>query len=134
MLYKTNCPISFMGSRVERGVEIELTKEYAKSLGDDVSLVSDQVEEEEAADDEMVAVADMTQAQLKAEAKKLGLKTTGSNADLIERITLHLQSIVDDEMQDHEITEEDLVANPSFVEEGIKVGDIIKIPNGTEED
>lgn len=91
MLYKTLCPISHLGDRIERGAELELTDEQALNYASDVEIVSDQPAVEEAPAVE-VAVEEMSGKQLKEKAASLGLKATGSNADLIERITLHLAS------------------------------------------
>ncbi|MER8472754.1 SAP domain-containing protein [Mesorhizobium sp. M1328] len=58
----------------------------------------------------------------------LGLATGGNKAALLERITDAILSIVDAEMVNHEINQDDLDNNPDLVTEGVKVGDIIKIP------
>jgi hypothetical protein len=78
--------------------------------------------------DGMVAVADMTVDALKAYAVELGLSVTGKKADLVARIEKHLAELVETEMEDHTVTEEDLEANPELVAQGIKVGDVIKVP------
>lgn len=74
------------------------------------------------------AVTDMNHAELKAYAKELGLSQGGKQADLVARITEHLAKQIEDEMIDHVVTEEDLEANPELAEEGVKVGDTIKVP------
>jgi hypothetical protein len=88
-LYKTVYPISHRLDRIEKGAVIDLTEDEAFNLADAVVPFVDEsaapvVEEVEP------AIEDMTLDQLKAKATALGLKTTGSKADLTERITLHL--------------------------------------------
>jgi len=88
MLYKTTCPISHYGDRLERGVELELTAEEAMNYADSVEAIGNSapvVEEPEV----VVPVEDMTLSQLKERAKELGLTATGSKVDLVERITLN---------------------------------------------
>lgn len=88
MLYKTTCPLAIKGSRVEKGTEVELSEKELSSIDPaDISPVVDEVVEPEVIVE--VAIEDMDIDQLKAKAKTLGLKSTGSKADLIERITLN---------------------------------------------
>lgn len=93
MLYKTLCPISHLGSRVERGEVLDLTDDQAFNYAQDVQLV---VEQPEVAPDvvEDIPLTDMTTEQLKEKATALGLKTSGSKADLVERITLYVPAEV----------------------------------------
>jgi hypothetical protein len=42
--------------------------------------------------------------------------------------------ITDVEYEDHTVTAEDLIANPAFEAQGIKVGDIIQLPKITQDD
>jgi hypothetical protein len=95
MLYKTLLPISWRGERVEAGVEIPLTPEEFANVADLVVAAGETPEPEPTPEAE-VAVADMTKDQLVAKAGELGLSTGGSKADLIERITLHLQGATDE--------------------------------------
>lgn len=76
-----------MGSRVEKGVEIDTTPDVAQNFGGDLVLVKEEATVEEVPTAPK-AVEDMTMEELRAHAKNLGLKTTGSKADLIERISL----------------------------------------------
>jgi hypothetical protein len=89
MRYVTNCPISFKGDRIEKGVEIEVTAEDVERLGGDISPAAGAPVEE--APEVEPAIEEMTYDQLKAKAKALELSQAGSKADLVERITLHLQ-------------------------------------------
>lgn len=90
MQHQTTCTIAYKGDRVPTGTVIELTADEAKNFGasvvpfDSTPGVAPEPEPE-------VAVEDMSVDQLKDKAKELGLKATGSKADLIERITLHVQ-------------------------------------------
>lgn len=132
MRYVTNCPISLKGDRVEAGVEIEVSMEDAARLGADISPAAGQTVAEERA--EPVPVTEMSYDQLKAQAKELELSQAGSKADLIERITLHLQGKVETEMAPHIVTEDDLIANPALAAEGVKVGDEIMLPKEVTDD
>lgn len=92
MLYITNVAISFKGSRVDPGTILEMTSEDAFRLAGDVSPYGGAPEVEEVVVDN-TPIEEMSTDQLKAKAKELGLKATGSKADLTERITLHLGEI-----------------------------------------
>jgi hypothetical protein len=102
MAYKTLIPISFRGSRLEAGTEIEPTTEELANIADLLEVVGETPEPEEIETPEP-ALADMTAAQLKEKAAALGLSTSGSKADLVDRITLHLEAGV----PEPEETEED---------------------------
>lgn len=96
MLYKTNVALAIKGNRVEPGTEVELTPEAAARYGDDLSPATGEPVEPEVEVEE-VPLEEMTLDQLKAKAKALGLKATGSKADLIERISLAPEVEVEDE-------------------------------------
>lgn len=90
MRYVTTCPLAINGDRVEAGTEVELSlKDAARFDVKDLQPVSTEPVAVPEPEPE-VAVVDMTLAQLKAKATELELITTGSKADLTERITLHL--------------------------------------------
>lgn len=127
-LYRTKVALSIKGERIERNTEVELRDEDVAHLDpSDIERVSDAPAAEAAADQKPVSIEEMTGAQLKEKAKELGLKTSGSVADLRERITLHLQGEVAT-MVDFEVTEDYLVEHPELVDQGVKVGDTIKVP------
>jgi hypothetical protein len=89
MKYKTTCAISFKGDRVRQGTILEMEPAVAAAYATSVTPFETEpapqpVEEEK-------AIEDMTVAELKVKAGELGLATSGSKADLIERITLHKQ-------------------------------------------
>ena len=87
MLYITKIAIALNGDRIERGSEVELSPEDFLSLdANDFTLVGEVVEEEE--EEEEVAVEDMSLSQLRDKASKLGLSTSGTKADLLDRISL----------------------------------------------
>lgn len=96
MLYRTKVALAIRGDRIEKGKEIDLTAEEAAQLDpEDIEAVSDapqDVEEES----EPIALDDMTLAQLREEAKELGLSTEGTKAAILERIKLHLQEHAED--------------------------------------
>ena len=90
MLYKTKCAVAIKGTRIEKGAEVDLKEEdFAQFDINDFALVGADIEE--APEEAPVAIEDMTAAQLKVKATELGLVATGTKADLLERITLHLQ-------------------------------------------
>jgi hypothetical protein len=92
MLFITNVAIIFKGDRFEKNTPIEMTADEAARFGDDLIADGGVVEEVvEVVDD--TPIEEMSVDQLKAKAKALGLKATGSKADLLERITLHLGEI-----------------------------------------
>lgn len=73
-------------------------------------------------------LTEWTVKELVAYAKELNIDTKGSKSELVDRITAKLNEIVDAEMEDHEVTEEDLANNPTLASEGVKVGDVVKFP------
>lgn len=92
MRYITNCALQIRGDRVEKGSEIELSEAEAVAFDPaDITAVDaiPEPEEEPAVSD--TPLAEMSADQLKAYAKELGLKASGSKADLQERIVLHLE-------------------------------------------
>jgi len=99
MQYTTNCGIVFKGDRIRKGGIIEMTDEEAAVLDPaDISPVGGE-QAATAAEEQWdeTPIEEMSQAQLKARAKELGLKQAGSVADLRERITLHLTGDPDEE-------------------------------------
>lgn len=90
-LYKTNVALAIDGDRIPRGTEVELSDDQVAHLDPaDIELVGSAPEAapEKVSD---VPLEEMGHAQLKERAKELGLSATGSKADLLERIALHLQ-------------------------------------------
>lgn len=90
MQYKTTCAVLINGDRVEKGKIVELSHEEAKRLGIDVVPVEAETKAEPEPTPEK-PLDDMSHDELKAKAEALGLKKSGSIADLRERITLHLE-------------------------------------------
>lgn len=99
MLYRTQVPISYMGDRVEKGVELEMDPKEAANLGTDVVAVDGPTEPVEAPVEEK-AIDEMTKDELVEKAASLGLPTTGTKADLIEKITLHVEGGGDDQPEE----------------------------------
>lgn len=93
MLYKLNVPLLIKGDRVAKGTEVELSDEEAAHLDPaDLTPSTDRpVIDVEVV--EVVALEDMSHAQLKDRAKELELSAAGSKADLQERIALHLAGV-----------------------------------------
>lgn len=90
MLYRTTCAILVKGDRIERGVEIELEPEVAANYGPDLEPVDASPEAEPEPEPEK-PLEEMSKDELAAQAESLGLAKSGSKADLLERITLHLE-------------------------------------------
>lgn len=87
--FKTLCAIAY-GGRIEKGSIVELPDDVAKAYGAGyVELVDDTAEVDHVVADK--AIDDMSLLELRAKAEELGLKTAGSKADLIERLTLHTE-------------------------------------------
>lgn len=87
--YKTLCAIAY-GGRIEKGSIVELPDDVAKAYGEGyVEPVDDTAEVDHVVADK--AIDDMSLLELRAKAEELGLKTAGSKADLIERLTLHTE-------------------------------------------
>lgn len=85
--YKTLCAIAY-GGRIEKGSIVELPEDVARAYGAGyVELVDDASEVDHVVP--QTNIADMSLLELRAEAKRLGLRDNGSKADLIERLTLH---------------------------------------------
>ena len=89
MRYRTRIALAIKGDRVEKGVEVELTeKDFAQFDRNDFEPVGKAVEAPEP--EAEPAIEDMTLQQLRDKAAALELSTSGTKADLQERITLHL--------------------------------------------
>lgn len=134
MKYKTQVAVLIKGDRVPAGEVVDISPELAKNLADDVVAVGGEKEAEPTPTEGEKPLEEMKHAELKEKAESLGLKKSGSIADLKERITLHLESKDDVEMIDHIVTEEDLKAKPELVTKGVKVGDVIQLPKEDEDD
>lgn len=96
MQYKTTCAVLIKGDRVEKGKIVDISPELAKHLGSDVEPVEAEKKAEPVATPEK-PLDDMSHDELKAKAEALGLKKSGSIADLRERITLHLEGNLTDD-------------------------------------
>lgn len=87
--YKTLCALSILGTRVEKGAEVELDENLAAGLMSDlVKVESEIVVEEKEVEKSTEDINEMTISELKAKAGELGLSTKGTKADLIERLNL----------------------------------------------
>ena len=96
--YKVLHPIAF-GGRRERGEVVSIPDSEAPSYVKPGLVEAYGGEVEAVNENEEKSLDEMSAAELKAKAKDLGLPTTGTKADLQERIELHLQ---DDEGDDDE--------------------------------
>ncbi|MER0170356.1 MAG: hypothetical protein DU489_07080 [Nitrosomonas sp.] len=90
MLYKTNCAVLIKGDRVGKGKVVDISPELAERLGADVVPVDIAPVVETKPEPEEKPLDEMSHDELKAKAESLGVKKSGSIADLRERITLHL--------------------------------------------
>jgi len=90
--YKTLAAIAY-GGRIEKGSIVELPEEVAAAFGPEyVQPFSGAVPEDNADTTADKALDELSLAELKAKAKELGLSTSGSKADLAERIQLHVEA------------------------------------------
>jgi len=87
--YKTLCAIAY-GGRIEKGSIVELPDDVAKAYGREYVVPADDADEVDHVV-ENKSIDDMSLLELKSKAEELGLKTSGSKADLIERLTLHTE-------------------------------------------
>lgn len=94
-LYKVLNPIGYSG-RVERGEVIEMADDVAANYGPEYVELFSTVEEKAIEDDTETDVTKLTVAQLRIKAEEMGLATTGTKADLIERITLSIEKVEDE--------------------------------------
>ena len=99
--YKVLKPIGY-GGRIEKGEIVELPTEIAENFGSEyVELVSTETEKEIEQETEQ-DITKLTLAQLRIKAEELKLSTTGTKADLIERITLALDAAKEEEAEGNE--------------------------------
>lgn len=89
-LYRLKCALSIRGTRVTQGEIVEMTPEAALQYGDDLVLLQEVVSKPEVATEEKKALDSMSKQELVEEADRLGLSTSGTKADLIERIQLSI--------------------------------------------
>lgn len=89
--YKVLKPIGY-GGRKEKGEILSLPEEVAKAIGSEFleEVSSANTVKEEVVQEEK-PLEKFSKAELEAKAEELGLDSTGSKADLLERITLHLE-------------------------------------------
>lgn len=90
MRYKALQAVIVRGDRVERGQEVDIDPVLAHSIGV-LYLVPVAEVVEVQAEPVAVPLADMTRAELIEEAKRLGLSSNGTKAELLERLTLATQ-------------------------------------------
>lgn len=88
--YRANVAISIKGDRIERGAEFDASADDVAHIDpEDITEVGATPATEAEAQAVDVPVSEMSVAELRAKAKELGLTTTGTKADLQERISLH---------------------------------------------
>jgi hypothetical protein len=92
MRYVALNALSYKGTRIERGEVIDIDSELAASIGSDslTPFVEEVKVEEPKAEDPNFT--EMNKQELVELADSLGLKSSGTKADLIERLTLHYQA------------------------------------------
>ena len=101
MQYVTQRAMLIKGDRVPKGTTIELTPEEAKPLA--LHLIGAAVEETpEPEPTPEKPLEEMSAAELKEKADSLGLSTSGTKADLLERITLHLEGGAEELSEDND--------------------------------
>ena len=95
--FKVQYPVAY-GGRREKGEILELTEEQASRLGDAVSPVESEVTAPEEVEEK--DLDEMSADELKEKAIELELPTSGTKADLIERITLAGASDDEEEVEE----------------------------------
>lgn len=107
--YKVLRPLGISG-RVEKGQVVYLTEQEAKAY-DPADLIPYEDEAEVRTGEDERVLDELSLAELKEKAKTLGLKTSGSKSDLVERIQLKEEgsdtSDEDVEDTDEEVSDED---------------------------
>lgn len=88
--YEVLRPIAH-GGRQEKGAVVQLTAEQAANYGEDYVRLATDAPKDEAEVTEK-PVEKMTVAELRIKATEMGLDSTGSKADLVERINLALDA------------------------------------------
>lgn len=96
--YKTLCAIAY-GGRIEKGSIVELPDDVAKAYGREYVVPADDADEVDHVV-ENKSIDDMSLLELKSKAEELGLKTSGSKADLVERLTLHTEQKAETETEE----------------------------------
>lgn len=91
MRYTALNALSYKGTRVERGEVIDIDPELAASIGSDSlkPFEEEKIVEEPKVENPNLSV--MSKQELVELADSLGLKSSGTKADLVERLTLHYQ-------------------------------------------
>lgn len=112
MLIKILNSIAILGDRIERGAIVNVSDHLLSNIDKNdyevingkagVSATSNESEDESEED-----LENLSTEQLKAKAKNLGLKTSGSKKDLVERINLFLSSSEEEEDESEEEDEEE---------------------------
>ena len=96
MQFKATSAFILRGDRIRKGAVVDLTEEEAQVHAGEVKSLEAPAPEPEPQPEK--ALDEMTAAELKAKAAELGLSTTGSKADLVERITLHQDGADEEEI------------------------------------
>ena len=91
MQYRTTCAVLIKGDRVEPGTVVELEPEKAKNYGSDLVPLTAEAEVQEPEPEPEKPLDEMTADELRTKAEELGLSKSGTKADLLERIALHLE-------------------------------------------
>ena len=99
--YEVLHPIAH-GGRIERGDTIMLTESQAKNFGSHYVVEAGKAPTEEEEVQEDLELDEMSHAQLKEKAVELGLARSGSKAEILERIELHLESSDEEEEEGEE--------------------------------
>ena len=96
-------PIGY-GGRHERGAILEMEETYVASFGPEYVVPVDSVETEDTGNDVEgeKEIGAMTVGELREKAKSLGLSTSGTKADLVERIELSQEEVETDEEDEDE--------------------------------
>jgi hypothetical protein len=100
MLYKAKVPMIVKAEYVKKGDEFEATPEDMAHYDQEDFSPVDTTPVAPPEPELDVPIEEMNQKQLQAKAKELGLSGSGSKADLLERITLHLATPAEENAED----------------------------------
>ena len=89
MRYQALQAVIVRGDRIEKGQEVDIDPSLASSIGVLYLVPVEAVKEKQEV--EAKPLSDMTRLELIEEAKRLGLPTNGTKAELLERLTLATQ-------------------------------------------
>lgn len=144
-VYKVVKPVGILSERREKDEQVELTVEVAENIGVGEYLVPvvappvahEGTEEAPETPDEGNESADAPEAPESTESTPEGepesTEETPETPETTEEPTVENEEVPEGHVP-HVVTEEDLANNPELVEQGVKVGETIYLPEVSEEE